>query len=440
MDDPLCRVTVQCADAPGVVDLALPRHARVGLLLPDIVDLVIGTDSTGSVPRGWRLDRICGGRCDESLSLHESGVSDGAVMVLAPVTAPGPGPLHPDLFRTVAAGDDESEPRPRLRVGFWMCGGMIAVLALGYSGARSVTPMTAAAAALIGAAACIMLTRRDQVMGSVLDGIAVGFVCIGGFLAVPGDTVVPGAVLGTAAASATSVWLLRAGAGSIPLLTGTATAFALGTAAMSVSVILSADLAVAAAILAALSLGTLGAAGRLAMLTTGLRPAFPGDRLDDAAPAITADIAGHGRAVCTGLVAGSIAAATCAVIMIVGVGLSDPARWPQALALAGVIAALLALRSRFHPDPPGRAATGWGGLISTAAAVALAADSAPLHTGPVVVSAFCVAVLLRTGPGERGPFWARCLDITEYVLMATVVPLACWVGGLYGLVRTLSVG
>jgi len=36
------------------------------------------------------------------------------------------------------------------------------------------------------------------------------------------------------------------------------------------------------------------------------------------------------------------------------------------------------------------------------------------------------------------PVWARVLDITETVLIVSVVPLAVWVCNLYGWVRSIK--
>jgi hypothetical protein len=36
------------------------------------------------------------------------------------------------------------------------------------------------------------------------------------------------------------------------------------------------------------------------------------------------------------------------------------------------------------------------------------------------------------------PVVRRAVEVTEYLALATVVPLACWVGGLYGLIRGVS--
>jgi hypothetical protein len=36
------------------------------------------------------------------------------------------------------------------------------------------------------------------------------------------------------------------------------------------------------------------------------------------------------------------------------------------------------------------------------------------------------------------PLARRTVEVLEYLALAAVVPLACWVGGLYGLIRGVS--
>jgi hypothetical protein len=40
--------------------------------------------------------------------------------------------------------------------------------------------------------------------------------------------------------------------------------------------------------------------------------------------------------------------------------------------------------------------------------------------------------------GTSNPLAHRTIEVLEYLALAAVIPLACWVGGLYGLVRGLS--
>jgi hypothetical protein len=101
---------------------------------------------------------------------------------------------------------------------------------------------------------------------------------------------------------------------------------------------------------------------------------------------------------------------------------------------------LLLLRTRFYVDPHPRAASAWCGLISAAATAALMTLSAPRYAGLVVVLTVAMAAWCRFKRGTTTPVWSRAVDTLEYVLLAAVVPLACWVIGIYDVVRTLSVG
>lgn len=435
MDDPLCRVSIHSTAHSTAVDLALPRHAEVGLLLPDIVDLVAGDEEPGTASRGWRLDRLCGERCDESMTLHECGVSDGDVMVLSPVGAPAPGPLYEDPFRTVSEAGATTEVDRPISARLWSYAAMLTVITLGYSGARGGAPLVAAGVALIGAVLCLIVAWRQHAARSTLHCMAVGFVGVAGFLAVPGGGV-PGVTLAAAAGCAASLWLLRAASGNTWLLTAAATASAAVGAMSAMSLVTSADLVASGAALGVLALGALGAAGRITMAISGFRPAFHGDGI--AAEPVSRAAAVNGRAVFAGLVTGS-ASATALAAGVIAVGCLGSNSWLPGCALAAVLAALLLLRTRFYADERCRAALGWCSLIGGAAVVALATVSAPRYAGPAVV--LIVALAGWWAAGDRNAAsWTRGSDVAEYVLLAAVLPLACWAADVYGLVRSLSVG
>lgn len=434
MDDPLCRVSIQSATEPRAVDLMLPRHAEVGLLLPEIVDLFAAEPESGTASQGWRLDRLSGGHCDESMTLHESGVSDGDVMVLSPVGAPAPGPLRADPFRTVAEAGPSPAPDHTTSARMWACVGVLALITLGFSGGRGGVPMVAAGIALISAAGCLIVGWRHDAMRATLHGLSVGFVGVAGFLAVPGGGG-PGLTLGAAAGGLASLWLLRAGRGDAWLLTAVATASAAVAAVSAFSLMAALDLVASGAVLGVLSLGTLGVAGRITLSVSGLRPPFPGDSADPVSEA--AAFGGH--TVFAGLVTGG-ATATALAIGAIAAGCRGGSSWLPGFVLAAVLAALLLLRTRFYADPRCRAALGWCGLSGVAAVVALATVSAPRYAGPAVLLAVGLAGWCRAGRGRHASSWARASDVAEYVLLAAVVPLACWAADVYGLVRSLSVG
>lgn len=438
MDDPLCRVSIQCADGPLTVDLALPRQAPLALLLPDIVALVIGDrPPSDKTVQGWRLDRLCGGRWDESMSLQESGITDGDVMVISALTGPAPGPLPEDAFHTVSGTGVTSEPTDPVPAGGWACAGAVAAAALGYSGTVGGMAIVSVATALAGAAACLAVAVRSVAPAARLtaQALAVGFVCVAGFLAVPDAPGIAGASLGAAAGCAASVWLLRSINTDTSFFTAAATALGLVTGVAVPSLIWSADLAAVGAALGVLSLGMLTGAARVAMALKGLRPAFPGQP----ALRVSEDSAIGSRDVFTGLVAGS-AVATALAVGTIAVGSLGAPSWTAGFALASVMSALLVLRARLYADARCRRVPGWCGLAGAAAAAALATLSAPRYAGSAAMLAVALAAWSGAGQGGRGPAWSRAVDVLEYLLIAAVVPLACWVAGLYEVVRSMSVG
>lgn len=439
MDDLLCRVSIQCVDEARLVDLALPRHAHIGVLLPDIVHLVLGDDQPPHVtPQAWRLDRIRGGRCDESMSLHENGIADGDVVVLSADSAPVPGPLRDDPVRTVAgvAGRDTRAASPE---GAWAAVCAAAVLALGYSGAVGGAPVMAAVAALLGAGVCALVAHRPAT-GLTVRAASVGFACVSGFLAVPDGPGLPGVVLGAAAGCAASAWLVRSGGDHVAFFLCTMTMFGLLAAVTAVSVALSADVPAAGAALGVLGLGVLGGAGRTAMMLTGLRPAFPVRPGGAAVQTISHHDAIRGRTVFAGLVAAGAATTVVAVGMFTVGYLDDGGRWPRGITLGAVLAAVLFLRARLYADPVCRATVNRCGLVSTVMVAALGTVSAPRYAGVVVILAVALTAWCRIKWAAATPVWSRIVDIIEYLLLAAVVPLACWAAGLYELVRSSSLG
>jgi hypothetical protein len=82
-----------------------------------------------------------------------------------------------------------------------------------------------------------------------------------------------------------------------------------------------------------------------------------------------------------------------------------------------------------------------GGMAATAAGVALVVVSAPGQANWVcllLITSVGVSVLGGQLGATVNPVARRAADVMEYLALAAVVPLACWVGGLYQLVRGLS--
>ena len=82
-------------------------------------------------------------------------------------------------------------------------------------------------------------------------------------------------------------------------------------------------------------------------------------------------------------------------------------------------------------------------MVSASAAFVLAVLSLPRHAHWVCLIAVVLAVgsvcLTVADLGTRlSPVARRSLELLDYVALAAVVPLACWVGDVFGIVRGLS--
>jgi hypothetical protein len=179
------------------------------------------------------------------------------------------------------------------------------------------------------------------------------------------------------------------------------------------------------AVLATLAVGTLGVSARLSITTAGLAHAE-----NDVAEMPQATVAHQSL---TGIVTGAAVAAALGALLVVSGDLG-------AVLLTAVVGLVLVLRARTHIDIHRRLA-----LISAGAAVMTAscgtiAISAPAQAywigfGAVAVG---IGVLGRGFGATANVLMRRALDVLEYVALAAMLPLTCWVGDLYGMIRGLG--
>ncbi|CDQ46780.1 type VII secretion integral membrane protein EccD [Mycolicibacterium neoaurum] len=422
MDDPLCRVTIQCAHTSRAVDLSIPRHAGLGLLIPDIVALVVGTDPPQTA---WRLDRITGDRCDESRSLHDNGVHDGDVIVLAPAQSAAPGPVPGEACVTLSAAGLDPPPPTGSAVG-WTVAGIAAAAVLVLSGVNGASqPATAILAAVVAVGALRIGMRTGHVWTMLL---CIVFAGAAAFLATPGR---PGAghlLLTSAVCASVSVMLLRVSEHGTRLFTAIAAGATAIAAVTATALALPMDLTTHGATLAVVALGGLAVSGRLALLIDGIRPGRPLSGLH----------ADRARDRLAGLVSGFAATATVAAISVAASAALEQHTWPATAVLVAVIAVVLSLRMRSYADPRCRHAVGWSGLICATAGFVLLAISVPVHAGWSAVTAFGAAAWYRGRGAPGNPLLARVGDVVESLASAAVIPLACWAGGVFDLVRSTS--
>ncbi|HET6737235.1 type VII secretion integral membrane protein EccD [Mycobacterium sp.] len=447
-DSMLCRLTVQTDedDGPPGVDLALPRNADVGLLMPSVVDLV--HRDTGPAPvRRWRLSKVGGLALDESMTLDENDVRDGELLLLTAAESPTPRWVPRDPCHTVALVDARNRT-PALRItaaAAYLCATGIGGAALAWSGTLTRSSEHVIVAALLAAAAALgavamRRTQQDVLTCVALSVTAIAYTAVVGFFAVPGGNLAANGLLATAAGCSMAILLLRLTGCGTTCLTAIACCCAITAATAAGCVVWALPVDTAGAALAVLSLGVLGLATRLSITVAGLTPAFP--TVDDVQTA--ADVGETQVALAhqtlTGLVTGSSAAAAMGSVLVACGSAADAGSRLSAILFTAVVGLVLVLRARTHADISRRAALVVGGMISVTAGFALSVVSAPAHAHWMA--------LLATAAGASALAWllgftvtplvGRATELLEYLALAAVMPLACWVVGLYGLVRGVS--
>ncbi|MDG5481546.1 type VII secretion integral membrane protein EccD [Mycolicibacterium gadium] len=431
MPDSLCRLTVaSCTDdAHRAVDLELPADVGVGELVPQIVDLV-HRDSTPTPGLDWVLSKLGEPPLNESESLYDNDVRDGDLLVLT-TTEPAPAersscdPCH------AMAADRTTAPRMLPAIACLLLGGCgAAVLAWPAAGvaisSRVVVGACLAVAAGVGAVV-IRRLRGDPLICVTLSLIAVLYAGATGFLTVRTGTAVSGLLLASAAVFAAAILLLRMTNCGRTCLTAIAALAVLVTATAAAAVWWRLQPSAGGAILVGLSLATLGVAPRLAMAFSGITP--------DAAPHV-----GRCHQTLTGLVAGSSAAAALGAIAVAVGEVCDAGSTLRGTSFIAIVALVLLLRVRTHVDATRRASLAGAGVLCLLAGFGSAAVAAPGHAHVISVLAASTGAAALGGIVRPtvSPIALRTVEVLECVAIAAVIPMACWVGGIYGWARGMN--
>ncbi|MEB3067975.1 EsaB/YukD family protein [[Mycobacterium] vasticus] len=251
-------------------------------------------------------------------------------------------------------------------------------------------------------------------------GLAASTMCgVAGFVAVPGGPGAPNALLGLAAAGTVAALTVpSSGCGptlrvALCCLAGLAVLAAVA-GMVTVATGISGQVVGAAAVAAAVVL--LRAAGRVAVRVCGR--------------------SGTAHELLTGLVVGS---ASMAVLGAGGIALTAPV--PGVPRLVGVAftaaaGATLVLRARSHADARQITALLAGGVITLGVAV-LSAGTGPWQAATAVLLG---GAALATGFAAQAdsPLARRAAEVLESLTLGALLPLACWVAGVYGAIRGLG--
>jgi type VII secretion integral membrane protein EccD len=421
----VCRLSIQ-TDGDGdvrTVDVAVCAQTPVGMLLPAVNDVAQLWPPAHGTHR-WRLDRPVGGPLDDSMSLEANGVRDGELLVLTAVHAPIPRSAGWEPARAVAsAGGPPRECDAGFRAAVCMWAMLVAGAALAWSGVTTHGTGHLVVAACGAFAVCwAALLGRSPTLSAAGAALAAAT----GFLAVPSGPAAPNLLLAATVASAVAVVMTRLTGGASAVLTATATGSTLVAAATAAATFVVLPVATIGATLAMGALGLLALAPRAAILLSGM--STRGD---------AATRADDGYATLTGLVAGSVGAVVVGT-MLVALGCVRAELPPVAgAAFTSVAGLVMLLRSRTYADTVQRVTLTFGGLLGTTAAFAIATTAVPQH------ACWFAATMCALGLGVLRQRMltatsSRAVDLIDYAALAAVVPLACWVVGVYALARDLQ--
>ena len=393
-DSGLRRVSVHAGTS--VVDLSLPAGIPVATLIPQIVDVLNDRDrgnSGGSsddlMARRYQLSLPGAPALDASMTLEQQGIPDGAVMMLSHARTPLPPPRYDDVAEAVSA--------------------------------------TLAATARPGE------RHGESLAGLTLCLIGTGFAAVAGFLAVPGPPGVANVLLAAMTAAVASVSAMRApGCGGITLTALSCFAMVVALAAL-VGVVSAAPPHVIGSVTALVSLGLLGVSARASILLAGLSP-----RLD----VETAELEGDRLAVkviradnwLTSLFAAFSSSAAFGAVVTVLAGAPRLSR----ITFGWITAALLLLYAR---SVEGKRAVMFvvTGMVTTGTtfAVTAAVIRQPWITALALVVA-AAAIYLGFVAATTSPLPTLGIELLECVALVAMVPLTCWICGLYGSIRGLN--
>jgi ESX secretion system protein EccD len=460
-DPGLRRVCVHAGTA--AVDLAVPAAVPVATLIPSIVDILDGRGAEGSddlMARRYQLSRLGSSALHPSTTLAQNGIRDGDVLVLGQSCTGPPAPRYDDVAEAVSATLDAADRpcnRPWTRQATRLTGavsascltsiGSLALIRNALS--TNVTRYLSATAAVTATAGLVALlfaaiahrAYRDPTAGLTLSVVATVLAAVAGMLAVPGAPGVPHVLLAAMAAAVTSVLAMRVtGCGVVTLTAVSCFAVLIAVAALA-GVITAAPLHAIGSVSVLVSLGLLGVAARVSIVLAGLSPQLPPAPEPDPADRLAAKAIRADDWLASLVAAFSSAAAVGAIITALAARGTHAPRL-GCIALATITGALLLLRARSN-DRRRTLVFAVSGIVTTGTTLAVAAVGAPRH-GPWIAA---VTALLATTAVYLGfiapamslsPVVRRSVEVLECLVLVAMVPLTCWICGLYGAVRGLN--
>ncbi|MDI5965339.1 type VII secretion integral membrane protein EccD [Streptomyces sp. SL13] len=470
-----CRITVVAPDSR--IDVALPDDIALADIYPEILRLS-GQHQDPAAPAGWHLVRTDGTVLDGSGSLAAQHVLDGDILSLRPFSASLPAAVHDDVVDAVASavGRDHRLWNDQLLRAAGLTAAVLLLALLGLvlwfadpvrHDAHGLPGVVAGAAGAVLTALAAVRARVYRDRGSAVAlglGALPSLLVAGSGLAAADPGHGPGRLqflIGCAVVLVASALLIAlTPTGDAPFV-GAAFTAAVGLLAAFAAVLTRAGATEVAAVCAVAAVGAVAflpaLSARFARLPIGYDTAPDGrsaaaGAIDDARIAARAR---RGHELLLGLAGGC-----CAVVTVsAGVLGFSSSTWARVLALAVGLAMLS--RARLFRYTAQVAAMLTGGILAVALLVAGMALNPPaamvrdlaagqqssadlrvlwLAAGVAAGAALLAAIGLLVPRRGVSPFWGRLLDITEGLVLLSLVPLCLAVLDVYAAVRGVTSG
>lgn len=470
-----CRVTVV---APGGrIDVALPEDVPLSDVYPEIARLSGGTQSEGSLS-GYHLVRRDGRALEAGLSLGGNAIRDGEVLLLRPFADSLPSAVFDDVSDAVASAvtADRTLWNDSLMRGAGLIGGSVLLMLMAFALwfadplKHDMHSLPGIIATGTGVLLVVLACVRARVYDDRDSALALGLGAMP-HLMIAGSGLLPLAagsgigrvqfLLGCVAVLLASAVLITVTPNGDGPFVASAVAAAVGTVITFVAVAADIDATAAASIAAPVAVATIaflpGLSARFARLPIGFEAGVNGpgrydaggENADTRGPADAERIAAQarrGHELLVGLVGGwcAVVIGSAAVLGFSGNG------WGQLLALATGLAMLLRARLfRYSSQVVCSLSAGLGALVLLAVGLSL---NAP--TGGValdirtiwIAASIAVAAALATAIGLIVPrtgltaFWGRVMELSETVVLLSLIPLCLAVLDVYAMVRGMISG
>jgi len=456
-DGALRRVSVH-ADSLHV-DLVLSAVVPIGSLIPPIVDTLARQRGHRALPVAVRhqLSLPAKAALDSSKTLAQLGVRDGAVLILTDSSTVLTPPRFDDVAEAVSVSLTATV-RPWTRqaarligavVASWLACTAAAVLirtAFDINDARRTGCATiATAAGLMALPAAVVADRiyRDKTTALMLGLAACGSAALAGLLAVPGEIGAPNALLAMAATATTAAATRIIGCGAT-VFTALACFATVATGAAAVSAITGMPPQALGAASAAISLILIEASAPVSIILAALSSHVTSEHTEAASnPHRLSTSAVRANNWLTSLVAAFSAAATLGAVGAAAGSYLGGDRPSLGLWFAAITGGVLLLRARSHRELARSVPLMLAGTVTLSATFVSAAVAYPLRTPYLAVASMTLAAaalglgfVTRTMPFS--PIGRRSVDLLEYLALAAIVPLACWICGVYNTARGMN--